>query len=542
MGLFNAKDGTSDPIITRMVADDKVPWYKKRNLRILYLWLFCCCMGVEITSGFDSQLIGTLQFSGPFNKYFGDGYIGKDGKPGIKPRIIGIMSACYQLGSILAVPIAPWLNQKYGRRFSILLGSGIMVLGALLQGFAQHIGMYIIARMLLGVGILFCIISGSALIGELGYPKERPFLTSLFNASYFLGSIMAAAISIRTTGIAGNWSWRVPSLLQICPSLLQICTVYLLPESPRWLVSRDRDDEAYAVLVKYHAEGDANSVLVQAEMAQIRSTIKLEMEHSKQSWMDMLRTAGMRRRVLISCFLGLFTQMSGNTLLSYYQNLLFTLMGYKSSYAKTRINIANQCWGLINGVIIALTVTRFRRRWMFMLSAGSMTMVFMAMTICFQRLQHAEAMGVKNNPAQIAALFFYFAYSPCYNIGNNSLTYTYLVELFPYAQRTMGIGIEQIFGKLAGFFSIYVNPIALDAIEWKYLAIYCGWLTFEVTFVYFMYPETYNRTLEELAFLFEDKALADEAVKAVEKQVHGVHDDGITEHGKVETTTIERSA
>lgn len=85
--------------------------------------------------------------------------------------------------------------------------------------------MYIIARMLLGVGILFAIIAGSALIGELGYPKERPYLTSLFNASYFIGAIIAAAIATRTTGIAGNWSWRVPSLLQICPSFLQIIFV-----------------------------------------------------------------------------------------------------------------------------------------------------------------------------------------------------------------------------------------------------------------------------------------------------------------------------
>jgi len=87
------------------------------------------------------------------------------------------------------------------------------------------VAMYIIARMLLGFGILFAIVSGSSLIGELAYPKERPFMTSLFNASYFIGSILAAAISIRTTSITGNWGWRVPSLLQICPSLLQICTV-----------------------------------------------------------------------------------------------------------------------------------------------------------------------------------------------------------------------------------------------------------------------------------------------------------------------------
>jgi MFS family permease len=381
-----------------------------------------------------------------------------------------------------------------------MCGSLIMMVGALIQGFSQHLAMYIIARMLLGVGIVFCIISGSSLIGELGYPKERPYLTSLFNASYFIGAIIASGIAIRTTDIVGDWSWRVPSLLQMCPSLLQITFVYCLPESPRWLVSKDRDDEAFAILTEYHAEGDANSVLVQAEMAQIRSTIKIELENSKQSWLDMLRTKGMRRRVLITCFLGIFTQMSGNTLLSYYQNLLFEMMGYTTTFAKTRINIANQCWSLMNAVVIALVVTRFRRRWMFMLSAGSMTMCFMAMTICFQRLRVADDAGTKNQPAQIASLFFFFAFSPCYNIGNNSLTYTYLVELFPYAQRTMGIGIQQIFGKLAGFFNLNVNPIALREIDWKYFAIYCGWITFEGLFVYFMYPETYGRTLEELAF------------------------------------------
>ena len=75
------------------------------------------------------------------------------------------------------------------------------------------------------MGIVFCIISGAALIGELGHPKERAILTSLFNSSYFIGQIIAAAIALRTTDIPSDWAWRVPSLLQICPSLVQISTV-----------------------------------------------------------------------------------------------------------------------------------------------------------------------------------------------------------------------------------------------------------------------------------------------------------------------------
>lgn len=66
--------------------------------------------------------------------------------------------------------------------------------------------------------------------------------------------------------------------------------------------------------------------------------------------------------------------------------------------------------------------------------------------------------------------------------------------------RSRGIGVQQIFGKLAGFFSTNVNSIALDAIKWRYLAIYCGWIFFEFCIVYLLYPETSGRTLEELAF------------------------------------------
>jgi len=81
-------------------------------------------------------------------------------------------------------------------------------------------------------------------------------------------------------------------------------------------MSKDRREEAINVLIKYHAEGDATSEFVQAEIAQIETTIKLEMEVSKRSWWEMVATYGMRRRVFIGAMLGLFTQWSGNTLIS----------------------------------------------------------------------------------------------------------------------------------------------------------------------------------------------------------------------------------
>lgn len=129
-----------------------------------------------------------------------------------------------------------------------------------------------------------------------------------------------------------------------------------VPESPRWLISRDRREEAFEILVKYHAEGDRNSAFVHAEMAQIENTIKLELEAAKQTWVDMLRTSGMRKRVLIGSLLGLFTQWSGNTLISYYLNSILESIGITDSDFKAKLNIGLNCWALVNATTAALLV------------------------------------------------------------------------------------------------------------------------------------------------------------------------------------------
>jgi hypothetical protein len=176
--------------------------------------------------------------------------------------------------------------------------------------------------------------------------------------------------------------------------------------------------------------------------------------------------------------------------------------------------VANQCWGFINGTIAALVVIRFRRRRIFLLSTISMCLRFIGWTIA--QVLATSAIKKKNNHAAIAVLFFIFAYSPCYNIGNNAshtvrfssrsqilywnVYLAYLVELFLFVERSRGIAVEQFFERGARFFSTYVNPIALKAITWKYLTVYRGWIFIEICFVFLFYPETYGQTLEELAF------------------------------------------
>ncbi|KAK0122208.1 hypothetical protein ONS95_010464 [Cadophora gregata] len=540
----------ADPVLTRVVDEDKVRWWKKKNLRYLYFLLYPTCMGIEITSGFDSQMINGLQFIPTWNKYFGEHSVDATGKDvwAIAGPLLGMISASYNLGAIFAVPVVPWVAQKVGRRWSIFIGSVFQCVGAVIQGFSQHVGMYIVARMILGFGIVFCLVSGSSMLGELSYPKERPFMTSMFNASWFVGSLIASGIVVETAKISNDWGWRIPSLLQCVPSLVQIVLIFFIPESPRYLISKDRRDEAFEILVKYHAEGDRESIFVKAEMVQIETTIQLEAEVAKQSWWDMVATPGMRRRTSLAAAMGLFTQWSGNTLISFYLGKILVMIGYTDTHTKTMINLGNTAWSFVNGTAIALISPRFKRRTMFLTGAIGMLAVYVSWTIGMQQTMKGLEPGNKpNKAAGIAVLFFIYFYSPWYNIGNNALAYTYMVELFPYAERSRGIAVEQFFVRGAGFFTTFVNPIGMDNAGWKYLIMYIVMILLEICTIYFFYPETQGRTLEELAFLFEDEAVAEKAVMAVEKTIHHEGGDyrdggekGVDIVGHVEETTPEK--
>lgn len=374
----------------------------------------------------------------------------------------GIMASSLSLGACVGLPFIPYVNDGFGRRWCIMFGSILMIIGSLIQAFSINGVMYIMSRCIIGFGLPFAIVAGSCLIGELGYPKERPILTALFNACYFIGAIIAAGITFGTQQIKSDWSWRIPSLLQMAPSVLQVAFVMFLPESPRWLISRDKHEQAMDVLIKYHGEGNPNSEFVIAEMAEIKTTLAIELEHARMSWLDMVRTRGALRRVVIGGLLGLFTQLSGNVVISYYLGDVLNMLGYTDPNFKAKYNLGNQCWSLICGVSAALVIMRFRRRTMYLTGILSILAVYIGWTVCSAIVSEYKDADVKPKKAHIAAnlsLFWIYAYSPAYNTCFNALTYTYLVEIFPYAQRARGIAIFQFFGKAAQFFGTNVNPI-----------------------------------------------------------------------------------
>lgn len=199
-----------------------------------------------------------------------------------------------------------------------------------------------------------------------------------------------------------------------------------LPESPRWLLTRDQPEAALAILTKYHAEGDTDSPFVRAELAQIQTTLELERTNAARStsWTHLVSTPGMRRRLIITVMLGLFTQWSGNTLISYYLGDLLKMVGMTDSVAVQRINVSIACWSLVCATVASLLVLRVRRRAMYLACTLSLLCCYAGWTVAMKFAQTAADAGTPNSSANVAVLFFIYAYSPCYNIGYNALTYS----------------------------------------------------------------------------------------------------------------------
>ncbi|OCH94384.1 general substrate transporter [Obba rivulosa] len=467
------------------------PWWKNRGIRFLNLWLILPLLTASI-NGFDSSLVNGLQILPAWQDYFNH----PNGKQ------LGLISAAQVIGSIAGLPFTPFCADNLGRRPTLFIGSLLMLAGVALQGAASSIGMFIGARGLIGFGLTFALNAAPLLITELAYPTQRGKLTSMYNASWYVGSIVSAWVCFGAyeSAASSTWSWRVPTLVQAAAPLVQVCSIWFVPESPRFLVARGSESHAARILAQYHANsGDERDPLVVFEMAQIRYALKLEKETATStSFMSLFATPGNRKRMTIIFALALFSQWSGNGLVSYYINLVLEGVGINNPGTKAAINGGLQVWNLFAAMTGALLVDRLGRRTLFIISNVGMLIDFGVWT-----LTTALFSSLHDAAAAKATLPFVFIFYFFYDIAYTPMLIAYTLEILPFNIRAKGFAAMNFLVSLTLAFNQFVNPWALDAIGWKYYLVYCGWLIIELVFIVCYIVETKGRTLEETAALFD---------------------------------------
>lgn len=147
---------------------------------------------------------------------------------------LGLINGIYPVGSVVSLPIASTLCDKFGRKPAIVFGLALIVIGAVVQAAAQNYTMLVMSRLLLGFASPVSQSISPILIAELAYPTHRGKVTTMTNSVYFMGSTIAAWFVFGCGFIQSHWSWRLPSLFQAFTPLIQLSLIWLVPESPRY--------------------------------------------------------------------------------------------------------------------------------------------------------------------------------------------------------------------------------------------------------------------------------------------------------------------
>ncbi|KAL3465719.1 general substrate transporter [Aspergillus heterothallicus] len=467
---------------------DAVSWIRHPGLRKLYLMMPILFLA-STTRGYDASLLNGLQTVPAWRDYFGHPQ-GSD---------LGLISATSQFGSLVAILVAPYIADRFGRKFGAGIGNVFIFIGAIIQvvpGTTK--GMLMGGRVLLGFGSNISEAAAPLLVVELAHPQHRGTVSALFNVVFYIGAILAAWTVYGCLNLEGNAAWRIPTALQAAMPCIQIVLVWFMPESPRWLISKDRSDEARAILEKYHGSGEHNNCFVEHEFREICETLRFEATQSKSSWLVFVQTSGNRKRLLLVFLIAFFSQCSGNGLISYYLHSILELVGITKASEQALINGAITIWGFIIGIAASLVVDRFGRRKLFLFASSGMLIVFSIWTAC-------SAVYTEKNDANAgkAVIAMMFLFNGVIGWAFPGLVMTYTTEILPYHIRAKGVALCWSFISIASLVNQYVNPIGLQSIGWKYYFVYIVILVIEVLTFFFVFPETKGIPLEEVARVFD---------------------------------------
>lgn len=228
--------------------------------------------------------------------------------------------------------------------------------------------------------------------------------------------------------------------------------------------------------------------------------------------MELVRTKGNRHRLLILLTAGLFSQWSGNGLVSYYITKVLNDIGYTNSVTQNLINGVLQIFNFAVALTMCFFVDKIGRRKLFLVSTAGMLTTFVIWTICSARYSITGSRAAANGVVGMIYIYYF-----CYNLAWSGLLVGYSVEILPYNIRAKGLTITFLMVDIALFFNQYVNPIALDNLGWKYYIFYCVWLAIELAVVYFFYIETRGTPLEEIAKHFDGDQAVVAGAAATEK-------------------------
>ncbi|MHA4809457.1 sugar porter family MFS transporter [Flavitalea flava] len=445
---------------------------EKANYRRRYLYLVCAIASLGgLLFGFDLVIIsGAIPF---FSTYF------KLSEAGV-----GWAVGCINLGSALGALIAGRLSESLGRKKLLLLCAFLFALTGIGTGWAGNIPVFIFFRLLSGVAVGVAALVCPMYIAEIAPTEFRGRMVTFYQLAIVSGLLLAylADYLLLDTGI-NNWRWMFSS--QSVPALLFFFGLFLVSESPRWLIRKNRLSEAGKILLNIGGPGYA-----QQQVKNIKQSFASE---TKENWKDLFQKK-YRRIILLGVIIAVCSQLDGQNSLFSYAPEIFKQAGM----ARDSAFLQSVILGLINFVFtfVAIgTIDRKGRRKL--LLVGSVL-------LCLDALGLSLAFALPLPAPWI--LGFVLGFIAIYAATLGPVTWVTLSELFPNKVRGSLMALATLSLWIANFLTTASFPIMKTywglPVTFGIHALIC---MVYFLFIYFKVPETKGKSLEEIEGLLVGK-------------------------------------
>ncbi|XP_023944356.1 glucose transporter type 1 isoform X2 [Bicyclus anynana] len=407
--------------------------------------------------------------------------------------IFGVIVSIFAIGGMIGCPLASWVADKRGRKFALLANAAFGVVGAVFMGFSKvssSLAMLIIGRFLIGINCGFATTASPTYVSEVAPVRLRGAFGTVNQLAVAFGLVGGQILGIDVVlGSDDGWPWLLG--LAIVPSAVQCVMIPFAPESPRYLLLVQRDEEqARSVLTKIRGTSEIDD-----EIKDMHDEDHAEKQEETFTIPDLVRIKSLRTPLIIGIVMHLSQQLGGINAVLYYSSTIFINTGLSERDARlASIGVGSMLF--IMALVSIPLMDRLGRRTLQLCGLGGMAVFSVLMTIAFFTYENNTTMSV-------FAVLFTLLYVGFFGVGPSSIPWMILSELFGQGARSAAVSVGALINWFANFI-VGLTFIPLSDLLGNYVFIpYTILLLLFFAFTYFKLPETKNRTIEEVTALFK---------------------------------------
>ncbi|CCF41315.1 sugar transporter [Colletotrichum higginsianum] len=483
----------------------------KGLIREPYIFFLACFASIGgVLFGYDQGVISGVLVMNNFAKQFPT--LSEDAT--LQGWMVAVLTLGAMVGALVNGPIADGLS----RRWTILLANAIFLFGSIIQAASVNVPMIFIGRFIAGVSIGQLSMVVPLYLSELAPPNLRGSLVALQQLGITVGIMVAFWLDYGTQHIGGTGdgqspaAWRFPLALQCVPSMILAGGTFFLPYTPRWLLMKDREEEAWLTLVRIRRVPQTDPRL-KLELMEIKVAARFDNETTAemypgvisklqltvQRYKSLFVVRHLNRRLLIACLLQVIQQFTGINAIIYYAPKIFQNIGLSGNSVDL---LATGVVGVINffsTIPAIMYMDRWGRKKVLLIGGVGMGVSQLIVGTLYAVYRDSWA---SNKSAGWAAAFFVWAYIANFAFSIGCVNWIIPSEIFPPGVRSQAVGLAIGTNWLSNFIVALITPRMLEAITFGTFYFFLAFCVILIVWVFFFVPETKGVRIEEMDKLF----------------------------------------